>query len=605
MTSTAPPAWILGLVVAGALAAATAMITEGRLGPRDPNVTDPTSWWGILPSAPPGETTRGVLAGLSALGIIVLCACWGALAFAALVGRVSARTGLLAALVWTLPFAVGPPLFSRDVYAYAGQGELARLGLDPATHGIALLTTAGAPDGSGAAFVRAVDPRWTLTHSPYGGAAVALEKAAAVVGGGPAGAVAALRVLAVVAALALIAGSLRLAGRSPRRRAAVAVLVAANPVVGVHLVGGAHLDAVAAALVVAALVLDRAGHPADLWPAGSRQIDSGQAESRSAGDGWAVLVGAGATGLAALAGNVKATVLPVVVWLVIAHLIVARGARRPVRAGVIRLAADALAVVVVTALCTAAAGFGPTWIHALSTSGALSTGIAPASLLAQTADAVLDLIGVHPTAGTTLRVSRGLCLAAAAAILIGLVLRAWRQPRTSPSEDGPGQGRPPEPSEASPTVARPDLAVVGYGGLAVALANPVVYPWYVATCLPALAILAAVRAEALVSTATAPPGGAQPREAAADHDAPPATPAGGGDRNGGSGMVGGAAVGSVVVSVWLCLATLSPLAATWRLLGAGGVALLVTVLALAGLAAGRTVRAAARRQRPAAPTSTP
>ncbi|WP_163548906.1 polyprenol phosphomannose-dependent alpha 1,6 mannosyltransferase MptB [Candidatus Frankia nodulisporulans] len=525
------------------------MITEGRLGPRDLNVTDPTSWWGILPSAPPGETTRGVLAGLSALGIITLCGCWAALGYAALAGRVPTRTGLAAAFAWTLPFALGPPLFSRDVYAYAGQGELARLGLDPARHGIAALATSGAVDGSGPVFVRAVDPRWTLTHSPYGGAAVAVEKVAAVVGGGPAGTVVALRVFAVVAVLALIAGALRLAGRDPRRRAVVAVLVAANPVLAVHLVGGAHLDAAAAALVVAALLLQGRTRNAARTDGGGR---------------WAaVLVGAGATGLAALAGNVKVTVLPVVVWLVVAHLLDARRGPRPVPDAMIRLAADVVAIAVATALCAVAAGFGPTWVHALATSGALSTGIAPASLLAHAVHALLGLVGIHTAAETTLTASRDLCLALAAAFLVGLVLRAWRRTPTPTSDD------------AAPGVVRPDLAVVGYGGLAVALANPVVYPWYLAACLPALAILAVPRTE--------PP--ARTRTFAA------------------AGPLGAAAVGAIVASVWLCLATLSPLAATWRLLGPVGLALLVTVVASAALGGGRAAMVAARR-RPAAPTST-
>ncbi|MCL9759436.1 polyprenol phosphomannose-dependent alpha 1,6 mannosyltransferase MptB [Frankia sp. AiPa1] len=602
-TTKRAPVGVFRLVIAGAIAAVTAMVTEGRLGPRDPNVTDPTSWWGILPSAPPGETTRGVLAGLSALGVIALCLCWAALVLAMLAGRVTTRTGLVAAFVWTLPFAVGPPLFSRDVHAYAGQGELARLGLDPATHGIATLLTSGAADGSGPTFVRAVDPRWTLTHSPYGGAAVALEKAAAVVGGGPAGTVVALRVLAVIAVLGLILGSLLLAGRAPGRRAAVAVLVAANPVVAIHLVGGAHLDASAAALVVAALLLDRAGAqqgqtatarlgtataPAP-EAAGDTTVDpqrrTGLVASRAAR--WRPIVaGAGATGLAALAANVKATVLPVVVWLLVAHLLLARRSAHPGRAGAVRLVVDVMAVAVATVLSSLAAGFGPTWIHALSTSGALSTGIAPASLLAYAADPLLDLVGIHPVTAVTLRVTRGLCLVAAAVALVLLVVRAWRH-TTSTTTSTTGFGR------STPTLARPDLAVIGYGGLAVALANPVVYPWYLATCLPALAILAAMFAEPAAPAASPGAVTTLAREPVRMTDRP---------RFVASRVMGWTLWGTVVVSVWLCLATLSPLAATWHLLGAGGLAALAVIMLLALAGAGRAVVSA--RRRPAAPTST-
>ncbi|WP_308301960.1 polyprenol phosphomannose-dependent alpha 1,6 mannosyltransferase MptB [Frankia sp. AgKG'84/4] len=235
------------------------MAAESRLGPRDPNITDPSSWWEILPSTPPGETTRGVLAGLSALSVIALCVCWAALLRGALAGRVSIRGGLAAAVAWSAPFAVGPPLYSRDAYAYAAQGELARLGLDPATHGVSALRAAGAADGSGLGFVRAVDPRWADTHSPYGSAAVAIEKATAALGGGPGGTVVALRVVAVLATVALVVLTLRLAGRG--HRAVAAVAVAANPVIIMHLVGGSHFDALAAALVAAALARPGATEP--------------------------------------------------------------------------------------------------------------------------------------------------------------------------------------------------------------------------------------------------------------------------------------------------------------------------------------------------------
>ncbi|MCK9894319.1 polyprenol phosphomannose-dependent alpha 1,6 mannosyltransferase MptB, partial [Frankia sp. AgB32] len=494
----------------------------------------------------------------------------------ALAGRVTTRGGLTAAVTWSLPFAVGPPLYSRDAYAYAAQGELARLGLDPATHGVSALRAAGTADGSGLGFVRAVDPRWTDTHSPYGSAAVAIEKAAAALGDGPGGTVVTLRVIAVLATVALVVLALRLAGTGHRAIAAVAV--AANPVIVIHLVGGSHLDALAAALVVAALVLDRAAPgPTDRTTAPTATDpdpgEPGLDESRPGGAGrsWAVrcrpvAVGAAATGLAGLAGNVKATALLAVGWLMVSHLLAARRAAHPVRAGLTRLAADVGAVAAVSAVSMAAAGFGPSWIHSLSTSGKLSTGIAPASILAAAVDGLCGLLGWHLPDGAALRVARGLCLAAAAAVVLTLTIRAWRH--------GPGERR-----AGSPLDERPDLAVLGFGGLAVALGSPVVYPWYLAMCLPPLAVIAAMavpadrtvpaeRGAAGRSTATRPAGwrsvaGLVPTTAA-----------------------GRTLAGTVLVSSWLCLATLPPLAATWRLLGGGGVLALVGGLGLGSGAGG-------------------
>ncbi|THJ75457.1 hypothetical protein E7Y31_05400, partial [Candidatus Frankia alpina] len=308
-----------------------------------------------------------------------------------------------------------------------------------------------------------------------------------------------------------------------------------------------------------------------------------------------IVAGAAATGLACLAGNVKATALLCVGWLVLAHLLAARRAPRPVRAGAMRLTADVVAVAVASGLSIAAAGFGPTWIRALSTSGAVTTGIAPASILATVADGVLALVGVHPADGTSQRVTRALCLAAAAAVVLALALRAWR--RTPPAEAQPAgtppAGTPPagtssaETSSAETSPAggdrtfrafadhQPDLVVVGFGGLAVALGNPVVYPWYLALCLAPLAVLAA-----------------------------PGAPAG---RR--VGLLAGTAAGRtaavlVLASTLLCFATLPPLAATWRLLGTVGVAALITVAALA-VAAGAATALLAARRRPRPPTSTP
>ncbi|CAO5247378.1 polyprenol phosphomannose-dependent alpha 1,6 mannosyltransferase MptB [Frankia sp. AgKG'84/4] len=568
------------------------MAAESRLGPRDPNITDPSSWWEILPSTPPGETTRGVLAGLSALSVIALCVCWAALLRGALAGRVSIRGGLAAAVAWSAPFAVGPPLYSRDAYAYAAQGELARLGLDPATHGVSALRAAGAADGSGLGFVRAVDPRWADTHSPYGSAAVAVEKATAALGGGPGGTVVALRVVAVLATVALVVLTLRLAGRG--HRAVAAVAVAANPVIIMHLVGGSHFDALAAALVAAALVLDRAALDPTVSlaaPGATRPDPGGGPRPGGSGRSWAVrcrpvAVGAAATGLAGLAGNVKATALLAVGWLVVAHLLAARRAAHPVRAGMARLAADVGAVAAVSALSMAAAGFGPSWIHSLSTSGKLSTGIAPASILAAVVDGLGALFGWPPADGAALRVARGLCLAAAAAVVLTLTIRAWRR--------GPGERRP-----GSSVDERPDLAVLGFGGLAVALGSPVVYPWYLAMCLPPLAVIAAM-AGAVDRTAadrtavdrTAVATDAADRTTVGRRSMPRLVPRSAGGRT---------LAGIVLVSSWLCLATLPPLAATWRLLGAGGVITLVVGL---GLVSGVVGLAVARR-RPAPPTSRP
>jgi hypothetical protein len=581
------------LVTAGLIAAVAAVTAEGRLGPRDPRATDPTSWWGILPPVPPTSITRGTLAGISALSVIGLCMCWMVLVRLALTDRLRPRAALAATAAWATPFAFGPPLFSRDAYAYAAQGELARRGIDPATHGVAAL----AGDSRGAAFMAAVDPRWRDTHTPYGGGAVAVERLAATVaqlfGAGPTVALVTLRILAVLAVAALVACTYRLVAdlpgtasagdpssrgaagedRSPGRAVAVAVaLVGANPVTVIHLIGGMHLDALVTAALAGALLLERRRSSAR-WtdtpgPGAARATGSG------AFGGGVSLAGLGAVAVACFAGTVKATAFLGLVWLLVAH---ARDARAAGRGAMARaLVVDLAAALAVLGLSMLGSGFGLTWLHALSTSGALTTGVAPASVLASLIAAFARLGGVHASTGSgsvLLTGARAAALAVAGLVCARLLWLAWRRPgRTAPA-GGCAAG-------PAGNACYDGLLVLGIGGLAVALGSPVLYPWYLAPTLPMLGVLAA--GWHLQHLAAGSPAAAQiPRRRCRT-------------------VVGVTVAGSI----WLCGATLSPLAQTWRLLApdgpAGVLPLVVTtvigaaLLVIAATVATRTVSSADR-----------
>lgn len=353
------------------------MLADARLGPRDPGTSNPSDWHGVLAGAPPGPTARGLLAAGVALSVIVLAACWWLLARAAGSGRVSLAVARVGWLVWSLPFALGPPLFSRDVYAYAAQGELARRGLDPSTVGAATL-------GPGP-FLAAVDPRWRETHAPYGSTAVLLQKALATLGGGdPVTIVVLFRLVAVAAVTALVPLALALVS-DEARWAQVLVLVGMNPVVLVHLVSGAHLDAVAAVLLVGALVAERRG-----------------------GHVPAVV-------LACLGGTVKATAFLGLLWLLVDHA----------RLGGLRAAARDLGVAAGTAVASAlAVGLWPTWLRTLDTPGHLRTEVAPSSLLARLLSGGLRLVGLPGADAAVLSVTRLAGLVLAGAVVVGLLAYA-------------------------------------------------------------------------------------------------------------------------------------------------------------------------------------
>ena len=65
-------------------------------------------------------------------------------------------------LLWILPLSVAPPMFSRDVYSYLAQSEIAARGLDPYAIG------PKAALGVDHVLTRTVPTIWRDTPAPYG-----------------------------------------------------------------------------------------------------------------------------------------------------------------------------------------------------------------------------------------------------------------------------------------------------------------------------------------------------------------------------------------------------------------------------------------------------
>lgn len=226
----------------------------------------------VLPNGPadlwtPAVSGRIWFAVLVAVSVCVLAVAFVVLHRRAGTGRIGIRTVGAAAVMWTLPILPAPPLLSLDAYSYVAQGTMLLTGLDPYESG---------PDRLGGPVLAAVAPVWRATPAPYGPLSLGLLRMIVDWGGGSvAVSVFLLRAVALVA----VAGSALLAvqlaaqahaartpdadatpggpGAGPARAAALA-LVAANPLVVLHLVGGVHLDALLMAL--AALTVFAAGH---------------------------------------------------------------------------------------------------------------------------------------------------------------------------------------------------------------------------------------------------------------------------------------------------------------------------------------------------------
>ncbi|MGA1836812.1 polyprenol phosphomannose-dependent alpha 1,6 mannosyltransferase MptB [Herbiconiux sp. 11R-BC] len=77
------------------------------------------------------------------------------------------RQVVTSAIAWGIPLLVTVPMFSRDMFAYVGQGRLMAAGMNPYTTGMADLP---------GWFALGVDPLWADTQTPYGPVFVWLSK---------------------------------------------------------------------------------------------------------------------------------------------------------------------------------------------------------------------------------------------------------------------------------------------------------------------------------------------------------------------------------------------------------------------------------------------
>ncbi|GAB7102161.1 alpha-(1-_6)-mannopyranosyltransferase A [Streptomyces phaeofaciens JCM 4814] len=256
-------------------------------------------------------------------GLVLLTAAW------ILLGRLvrgddppAPRALVLVLAVWAAPLLIGPPLFSRDVYSYLAQGAMVDAHIDVYAHGPARL---------GGPLADEVAPLWRHTGAPYGPVFLAVAAALSGLTHGelPAGLLG-MRLVALCGVALMAVALPRLARHSGADPAAALWLGALNPLVLLHLVAGAHNDAIMLGLLGIGLVA----------ALGRRPVPA------------AVLV--------TLAALVKA---PAVLGLAAVVVLQLRAGRRPVPAVLTTAAVCAATTVVATAV----AGTGYGWIAALDT----------------------------------------------------------------------------------------------------------------------------------------------------------------------------------------------------------------------------------------------
>jgi alpha-1,6-mannosyltransferase len=233
-------------------------ICVGASLPGSPFKTDvPGTWFFGDPSANnPGQTFL-LLPGVVAVygGMILFIRVWFGLV-QALRYRPGAPIRTLAAMlaVWIVPLLVVAPLFSKDVYSYAAQGEMMSHHINPYNYGPGTI-------GSGP-YTAGVGNLWLNTPAPYGPFFLMLAGWAASLSGHNALVTVELLRLMSVAGVALIAYCIpklaRAYGMDPGKAFTVALL---NPLTLLALIGGAHNDAIMVGLLVAGVTAAKCRHP--------------------------------------------------------------------------------------------------------------------------------------------------------------------------------------------------------------------------------------------------------------------------------------------------------------------------------------------------------
>ena len=245
----------LGKTTALGLIGTVAIVVGAVLGGRNYETHLPGAWFFGMPGGlfgslgsnsnyPPVYAVIGVFGGL-----ILLTRVW-----LSLMRQLRARPGfpvrkvVLVVALWAVPLLLAPPLFSRDVYSYAGQGEMVSHHINPYDYGTGVLGVTP--------FSTLPDPIWTKTPTPYGPTFLAIDGGLTKLSGHEILPDLVLLRLLEVASLALIMAALPTLARSMRRDPAETVLLGAGcPLVLMSLVGGAHNDALMIALLVAGLAL--------------------------------------------------------------------------------------------------------------------------------------------------------------------------------------------------------------------------------------------------------------------------------------------------------------------------------------------------------------
>ena len=381
--------WRPGLI---GFAALIAIAVGGSFSNSPFKLEMPGTWFFGVPSANTAATDHGnealLLLGLLLVygGLVLLIRTWIQLS-KALIKRPGAPIGKLAwiLVLWVIPMLVVAPMFSRDVFSYAAQGEMVSRHINPYTYGPFTL-------GSGP-YVNPVDPLWGNTPAPYGPLFLMIDGFfASVTFHSAIGTVICLRVLELVSVAALAWCIPKLARTVHRDEGQAFVLAVLNPIVILTLIGGAHNDAMMVALLVGGITASRLKHPV-----------------------WGVV-------LCALAAAVKAPAaigILYIAWDWLGPNVSLRNKLRPI-------AVSAIIAGAVLGVLTLLSGLGLGWVGNLATPGTVRSWVAPSTGLGMGIAGLLHVVGIGVSQSAVISATRLLGLGLAAVLGVWLLKESDR-----------------------------------------------------------------------------------------------------------------------------------------------------------------------------------
>ncbi len=332
--------------------------------------------------------------------------------------------------LWSVPMLVIAPLFSRDAYSYAAQGEMVSRHMNPYLYGPFEL--------GNNAYTAPVDKLWGNAPAPYGPFFLQIDGFfARVTFHNELATIVLLRLLALLGVVLIAICVPRLARLYHRDGAELFTLMILNPVTLLHLVGGAHNDALMLGLLVAGLTAAKEKRP---------------------------IVG---IVLCALATSIKAPAALGILYIGWSWL----GPEAPTRDRIRPVVTAGLIGTGVLGFFSYVSGLGWGWVTILGTPGAVRSWTAPTTSLALAFTGIAHFVGVGVGLGGVLSVTRFFGLLAAG--IAGVWLLA--------NSDRIGT-----------------LKAMGVTLLLFVALGPVVQPWYLSWGLILLAPVALGRLRSLI-----------------------------------------------------------------------------------------------------------